>query len=97
MQAVVKTGGKQYRVAKGDVITVEKLDGDAGAKVTLPAIMVGDKILTGDKTANVQAEVVEQFRDKKVIVFKKKRRQGYRRTQGHRQSLTRVKITDIKE
>ena len=98
MFAVIKTGGKQYRVKKDDMIEVEKLDGAAGAKVTLDhVLMVGTKI--GAPTvagAKVEAEVVEQIKDDKVIIFKKKRRQNYRRKNGHRQNLTVLKITDIK-
>jgi len=101
MYAVIKTGGKQYKVAKDQKLTVEKLDGEPGAKVTFETVlMLGDdeETTTGApfvEGAKVTAEVVEQKRDKKVIVFKKKRRQNYRRTRGHRQDLTVVKITDI--
>lgn len=103
MFAVVKTGGKQYRVAKDDVIRVEKLDADAGEKVSLDSVLMIDndgKQTVGSPTiegAAVEAEVVEQKRDRKVLVFKKKRRQNYRRTRGHRQHLTILKITDILE
>jgi large subunit ribosomal protein L21 len=97
MFAVIKTGGKQYRVAKDDVILVEKLDGEAGSSVTLDQVlMVGDKI--GSPVvdgASVTATVVEQTRGDKIIVFKKKRRQNYRRKNGHRQHLTVLRITDI--
>lgn len=97
MHAVIKTGGKQYRVAKDDVITIERLKGDAGEKVTFDQVlMVGDK--TGTPLvagAAVQGEIVEQARGDKIIVFKKKRRKDYKRTAGHRQDLTIVKITDI--
>lgn len=97
MFAVIKTGGKQYKVAKDDVIAVEKLAADAGQAVNFDEVlMVGDKIgaplVDG---ASVTAEVVEQFRTEKVIVFKKKRRQNYRRKAGHRQEQTLVKITGI--
>jgi large subunit ribosomal protein L21 len=93
MFAVVRTGGKQYKVTKGDVIRVEKLEGDAGSKVTLDdVLMVGSKLGGG----SVSAEIVRQFRDDKVIIFKKKRRHNYRRKKGHRQYLTELKITDIK-
>lgn len=90
MFAVVKTGGKQYRVAKGDTITIEKLVGKAGDKIALDALMTGTK--AGGK---VEAEIVTQTRGDKVIIFKKKRRQNYRRKNGHRQDLTTVKITSI--
>ena len=74
MYAVVKTGGKQYRVTKGDTIEVEKLDGKAGDKVDLETLMVGEKMGNG----KAKAEIVEHTRADKVIIFKKKRRQGYR-------------------
>ncbi len=101
MYAVIQTGGKQYRVANGDVITVEKLEGDAGATLAIePVLMVNDgkasqvgaPVVEG---ASVTAEVVEQTRGKKIIVFKKKRRQGYRRTMGHRQELTVLRVLDV--
>lgn len=98
MFAVIRTGGKQYSVKSGDVINVEKLEGDAGAKVEIgEVLMAGNKIgaplLAG---AKVLAEIVKQFRDEKVIIFKKRRRHNYRRKKGHRQYLTQIKITDIK-
>jgi large subunit ribosomal protein L21 len=98
MFAIIRTGGKQYKVAQGDVIDVEKLAGEAGAKIEFgEVLMAGDKIglplLAG---ATVNAEIVKQFRDDKVIIFKKKRRHNYRRKKGHRQYLTQVKITGIK-
>lgn len=92
MFAVVKTGGKQYRVQKDDQIVVEKLDGKAGDKVELDALMVGEKI----GASKVKAEIVSQGRADKVVIFKKKRRQGYRRYATHRQPETTVKITDVK-
>ncbi|MFA7428974.1 MAG: 50S ribosomal protein L21 [Rhodospirillaceae bacterium] len=97
MFAVIKTGGKQYKVAKDDVIAVEKLSGEAGESITFDQVlMVGEKVgapvVDG---ASVTAQVVEQFRSDKVIVFKKKRRQNYRRKHGHRQHQTLVKITAI--
>ncbi|MEM8916674.1 MAG: 50S ribosomal protein L21 [Pseudomonadota bacterium] len=100
MFAVIKTGGKQYRVAKDDEITVERLPGDAGDSVTLDHVLMlgGDKTALGTPTvdgAAVVAEVVEQSRNDKIVVFKKKRRHGYRRTAGHRQPVTVLKITDI--
>ncbi|MBO6838676.1 MAG: 50S ribosomal protein L21 [Alphaproteobacteria bacterium] len=101
MFAVVKTGGKQYRVAKDDVIRVEKLDAEAGETVILDEVlMVSDE--NGAKTgtpllegAAVEAEVVEQTRNKKIIIYKKKRRQNYRRKKGHRQQVTVLKVVDI--
>jgi large subunit ribosomal protein L21 len=101
MYAVIKTGGKQYRVAAGDVITVEKLAGDVGEAVTFDHVLAvgGDSELTvGTPTvdgATVSAEVLEQGRGDKVLVFKKKRRQNYRRLHGHRQYQTVLRVTDI--
>lgn len=97
MFAVIRTGGKQYKVASGDILEVEKLEGSAGDKVELgEVLMAGDKIgapLVGG--AKVLAEIVKHFRADKVIIFKKKRRHNYRRKKGHRQDLTLIKITDI--
>ncbi len=97
MFAVIKTGGKQYKVAMDDVIVVEKLPGEAGSTITLDEVlMVGDKIGAPKVDgAAVTATVVEQTRGDKIIVFKKKRRQTYRRKNGHRQDLTVLRITDI--
>ena len=97
MFAVVRTGGKQYRVAAGDKIVVEKIDGDAGASVTL-----GDVLLAGEGSElksveglTVTAEVIAQAKADKVVIFKKKRRHNYRRKAGHRQQHTILKITAI--
>lgn len=101
MFAVIKTGGKQYKVAKDDVITVERLTAEAGDAVELADVLMvgGDSGVTvGAPTvpgASVKAEVVDQARGDKIIVFKKKRRQNYRRKKGHRQDLTVLKVTDI--
>jgi large subunit ribosomal protein L21 len=101
MYAVVKTGGKQYRVSKDDILKVERLTGEAGDTVTLEEVlMVGDgaDVKVGAPTvagACVAAEIVEQTRDSKIIVFKKRRRQNYRRTKGHRQHRTVLRVTDI--
>ena len=101
MFAVVKTGGKQYKVAQGDVIQVEKLPGEATAKVELAEVLMlcdGSNVTTGTplvKGASVSAEIVEQKRSAKLIVFKKKRRQNYRRKNNHRQEFTVLKITGI--
>ena len=101
MYAVVKTGGKQYRVVKDDTILVEKLDADEGQTVTLSDVMLlgdGDKITVGTPVvanASVEARVVSQTRGPKIIIFRRKRRKNHRRTQGHRQDLTLLKITDI--
>ncbi|MEM1410076.1 MAG: 50S ribosomal protein L21 [Pseudomonadota bacterium] len=98
--AVIQTGGKQFRVAVGDVINVEKLDGNAGDKVMLDRVLMlgGDNVKVGApliEGATVQAEIVEQTRAPKIIVFKKRRRQNYRRKKGHRQQLTTLKINEI--
>jgi large subunit ribosomal protein L21 len=93
MFAVVRTGGKQYRVAPNDHIVVEKLEGEAGTTVTLETLMTAEGGALGNGT--VTAEIVEQKRGDKVIIFKKKRRHNYRRRNGHRQSLTVLKITAI--
>ena len=101
MFAVIRCGGKQYKVAKDDVIAVERLAAQVGASVDLDQVLmvgegegarVGTPVLAG---ASVKARVLEQTRGPKIIVFKKKRRKGYRRTQGHRQDLTVLRITDI--
>lgn len=97
MYAVVRTGGKQYRVAADDVLAVEKLDGAPGDALTLAdVLMVGDgaSVALG-AGASVTAEIVEQFKTDKVIVFKKKRRHNYRRKAGHRQNMTLIKIVGI--
>jgi large subunit ribosomal protein L21 len=101
MYAVIATGGKQYRVQKDDVIDIERLEGEVGAKVTFDEVLLvgeGTGIECGTpllKSAKVTAEIVDQFRGKKLTVFKMKRRKGYRKKHGHRQELTKVKITDI--
>lgn len=100
MFAVIKTGGKQYKVAKDDVITVERLPGEAGGSVSFEEVLMlgGDDTKVGAPLvdgASVSGEIVEQTRGEKIIVFKKQRRQNYRRKKGHRQELTVVKITDI--
>lgn len=98
MHAVIKTGGKQYRVKKDDVIEVELIDAKKGDTVKLDQVLFVDgKIGTPTiQGAVVSAKIVDQIKDEKVIVFKKKRRQNYRRKNGHRQNLTVLKITDIK-
>ena len=103
MFAVVKTGGKQYRVAKDDVLKVEKLDGVKGERILLTNVLMianGDKQTVGSPAiegAAVEAEVIDQGRAKKIIVFKKKRRQNYRRKAGHRQDITILRVTGIIE
>ena len=102
MFAVIKTGGKQYRVTKDDVVTVERLAAEPGAKVEITDVLMvaedGKAPVVGApfvEKAVVEAEVVEQTRGDKVIVFKKKRRQNYRRKNGHRQDLTLLRVIDI--
>ena len=101
MFAIIRTGGKQYKVANGDVIRVEKLEADAGATVELGEVLlvsdngsttIGTPTIAG---ASVAAEVVAQEKADKVIIFKKKRRQNYRRKKGHRQNHTVLRITGI--
>lgn len=99
MFAVVRTGGKQYRVAAGDKIAVEKLAGEAGDTITL-----GDVLLAGEgetladaKGVTVSAEIIAQAKSEKVIVFKKRRRHNYRRKNGHRQQMTLLRITAVGE
>jgi large subunit ribosomal protein L21 len=99
--AVIRTGGKQYRVSPGDVLRVERLGGDVGA-----AIEFGEVLLTGGESgirvgtptvegATVRGEIVQHLKDRKILVYKKKRRKNYRRRQGHRQLLTAVRVTEI--
>ena len=97
MYAVIKTGGKQYKVASGDVLKIEKIAGDEDSEVVFNEVLAlddtyGTPMIAG---ASVKATVLKQARDAKIIVFKKKRRQNYRRKNGHRQDITLVKITDI--
>ncbi len=102
MFAVFKTGGKQYKVDKGSVIKVEKIDGNKGSKLEFNEVLligessrpyfIGTPIVKG---ASVTAEIIDQIKDSKVLIFKKKRRQNYRRMAGHRQELTEIKILDI--
>ncbi len=103
MYAVIKTGGKQYRVANGDVIKVERLDGEVGQTIAFgdvlmvggtddAAVQIGSPLVAG---ATVTAEVLEQGKAPKIIVFKKRRRKHYRRTRGHRQLQTVLRIQDI--
>ena len=101
MLAVFKTGGKQYFVKAGQILRVEKLEGNKGDKVSFNDVLavsdvsnhtIGSPLVKG---ASVQAKILEQIRDKKIIVFKKRKRQNYRHTQGHRQYLTVLKIESI--
>ena len=99
--AIIRTGGRQFRVAEGDTIDVDLLDVDAGKTTTFGDVLLfadGDNVTHGDPLvsgAKVTAEVLEQRKDKKVIAFKYRRRKGYHRTVGHRRKLTRVKIKSI--
>lgn len=101
MYAVVRTGGKQYKMAVNDVVRVEKLPGEEGDVVQLDDVLLvsdqaGIKVGADLGSSQVLGTILRQFRDKKVLVFKKKRRKNYRRTQGHRQSLTEVLVTEIR-
>ncbi|MDR0931973.1 MAG: 50S ribosomal protein L21 [Victivallales bacterium] len=103
MYAIIKTGGKQLKVKTGDIVDIEKLDVEVGTNVTFDEVLAvgeeGGKLNVGTPKldgATVAGVVKDQFRGKKIIVFKMKRRKSYRRTQGHRQSLTRVEIGEIK-
>ena len=99
MYAIIATGGKQYKVSEGDVISVEKLALEEGEAVTFDEVLAvsGDKLLVGAdvKSATVQGTVVENGRGKKVIVYKYKRKSGYHKKNGHRQAYTKVKIEKI--
>ena len=103
MYALVRTGGKQYRVAKDDTILVERISADEGAEVILDDVVMlgdGDKVTIGTprvEGAAVSATVVSQTRGPKIIIFRRKRRKNHRRTQGHRQDLTLLKINAIAE
>lgn len=101
MYAVIATGGKQYCVAEGDLVQVERLAGEAGSTITFDRVLmvggkdapkVGTPVLAG---VTVEAKIIEQGRDKKIIVLKKKRRKGYQKRQGHRQYFTEVQVTKI--
>ena len=101
MYAVIKTGGKQYRVEQGDTLALERLDGDTGAQVSFDEVLlvgsddatqIGRPLVQG---ASVKATIVEQGRAKKIIVFKFRRRKNYKRKKGHRQYFTRVRIDAI--
>ncbi|MCI6548340.1 MAG: 50S ribosomal protein L21 [Coriobacteriaceae bacterium] len=100
MYAIVTTGGKQYKVAKGDVIDVEKLDAQPGDKVSLDVLMLNDgKNTVVDAAAlaekKVTAEVVDQHKGEKQVIFKFKKRKRYHRTKGHRQNLTKLRISEL--
>lgn len=98
MYAVIETGGKQYRVSEGDVIEVEKLAADVGAKLDLPVLMLadGEQVTAGaDVKATVSAEVLAHGKGKKIVVFKYKAKKNERKKQGHRQQFSRIKIVKI--
>ncbi|MBN2427356.1 MAG: 50S ribosomal protein L21 [Deltaproteobacteria bacterium] len=100
MYAIIRTGGKQYKVSEGEFLKVEKLDGNVGDTVELDEVLmvgdaetkIGNPLVAG---AKVKAQIVEQKKDRKVLVFHAKRRKGYRKTYGHRQPLTRLKILGV--
>ena len=102
MYAIVETGGKQERVSVGDVISVEKISGDPGTSVELDKVLavgIGEDVVVGRpyvQDARVIASIVAQERAKKVMIFKKKRRKNYRRTKGHRQYLTKLRIVEVR-
>jgi len=100
MYAIVATGGKQVKVAVGDVVNVEKLDAPVGESVTFDVIFLADDdtIVTDPAmlaAARVTGEIVEHFKGEKAVIFKFKKRKGYKRLKGHRQELTKVRITDV--
>lgn len=96
MYAIIATGGKQYKVASGDTIDIEKIDAEIGAKVELPVVFLadGDSFSAGETVSGkvVTAEVLDQILGDKAVIFKFKKRKGYKRLRGHRQPLTRVRI-----
>jgi large subunit ribosomal protein L21 len=99
MYAIVETGGKQYRVSPGEVLRVEKLAGEVGSEIELPALAVfqdgGEAPLVGPSAGKVKGTIVGNGRGKKVLVFKFKRKKQYKRTIGHRQDFTEVKVGEI--
>ncbi|APG25046.1 MAG: 50S ribosomal protein L21 [Syntrophotalea acetylenica] len=100
MYAVIKTGGKQYKVSEGDLLKVEKIEGVVGDTIELNEVLMvgGEEVKIGTPLlpgAKVTARIVQQGKDKKVLVFHSKRRKGYRKTYGHRQPITRLQITGI--
>ncbi|MFZ3072806.1 MAG: 50S ribosomal protein L21 [Thermodesulfobacteriota bacterium] len=102
MYAVIKTGGKQYRVKEGDTLRVEKLEGDKGSTIEIKDVLAvgeGEAVKIGAPAvdnAKVLCEILAQGKDKKVLLFKKKRRKGYSKKQGHRQFFTSIKVKEIK-
>ena len=101
MYAIVKTGGKQYKVAEGDLVKVEKIEGEPGASVALTPVLLVDganvKSTSGDLAdVSISAEIVEHAKGKKIDILKYKNKTGYKKRQGHRQRYTQVKVTGIK-
>ena len=99
MYAIVKTGGKQYKVAEGDVLEVEKLQGEPGDTLSLPAVLLVDEgtVVTDAAGVTVSGELLEHTKGPKIKIHKYKNKTGYHKRQGHRQSLTRVKVTGIEK
>jgi large subunit ribosomal protein L21 len=101
MYAVIQTGGKQYRVAQGDLITIEKLEGAAGDRVEITSVLMiaeGNQVTVGQpqlEQAHVVGTIVRQERGPKVLIYKHKRRKGYQKRQGHRQSQTLLRVSEI--
>ncbi|HKJ05390.1 MAG TPA: 50S ribosomal protein L21 [Geopsychrobacteraceae bacterium] len=100
MYAVIKTGGKQYKVSEGDLVKIEKIEGAVGDTIELDQILMvgGAEVKLGTPLvpgAKVKAQIVAQEKDKKILVFKSKRRKGYRKKNGHRQPITRLKVAAI--
>lgn len=100
MYAVIKTGGKQYKVSEGDLVKVEKVEGAVGETIELDQVLMvgGAEVKLGTPLvpgAKVKAQIVAQEKDKKILVFKSKRRKGYRKKYGHRQPITRLKVAAI--
>ena len=99
--AIIRTGGKQYRVEPGDVIWVESLEGDVGSEITLPEVLLrgeGDSVTIGSplvEGASVAAKIIGQEKTRKILVFKKKRRKNYRRRHGHRQMTTGIQVVSV--
>ena len=102
MQAVIKTGGKQYKVSPGEVIRVERLDGEPGSELELSEVLMvvdGDNVSVGDpvlENASVKVKLVGHGKAKKVVVFKKKRRKGYKVKRGHRQLFSTIEIQEVR-
>ncbi len=102
MYAVIKTGGKQYKVSQGDLLKVERLDAEPGSEIEISEVLMvvdGDNVQVGTpvvESASVKARVIEHGKDKKIIVFKKKRRKGYKVKRGHRQHYTTLEIQEVR-